>query len=140
MEREWILDMEILQTKVTNRSRTGAMFKSGKVFVYDANYKQGFGIKSSYHQVNAVNVKLQKGRKNYYDSSVFDLTAVHLPHKYQTPIKLDVMKLQDIKALLPYIPPHHTEFMERLITEQEGLSDVPYVDDHDPEDDFLDYC
>ena len=136
MERDWFFDVDILQHKITNRS--AGIFKNGKVFVYDANYKQGFCIKAEYHQADGRNVKLQKTRSNIYDSNIFNLATVQTSPKYPTPIKLDEMKLNDIKALLPYIPDHHKPFMEQVISEQEALSNMPYVNDY--EDDFLDYC
>ena len=139
MDRQWFLDVEILQTKITNRSRNGAIFSNGKVFIYTDNYKQGFGIKAAYHQEDFTKVKLQKGRSNVYNNNTFDLSKIHPSPKYQTPVKLNEKKLQDVKALLTYIPTHHKPFMEDLITEQGGLKDVGYVnEDHD--DDILDYC
>ena len=140
MPRNLFLDVEVLQTSITNRTKTGCSFSHGRVFIYDAKYKQGFGIKASYHQAEPLYVKLQKGRKNLYDINVFDLATRDLPEKYPTPIKLNVKKLNDIQVLLKYIPPHHKEFMEDLIMVQQGLTNVVYVDDHDPDDDVIDYC
>ena len=139
MEREWFLDIEVLQTWITNRSRTGAIFSNGKVFIFDENYKQGFGIKATYNQLDVTNVKLQKGRLTTYNSHLFNLATIRPPIKYETPVKLTEMKLEDIKTLLPLIPPEHRSFMDDLIAEQEGLTDMVYVDDHDPDDDFIDY-
>ena len=50
MPRNLFLDVEVLQTSITNRTKTGCSFSHGRVFIYDAKYKQGFGIKASYHQ------------------------------------------------------------------------------------------
>ena len=112
----------------------------GKVVVYAAICKQGFSIKDAYHQLDGIKVKLQKVRSNTYNVDIFNLATVPPSTKYPTPIILDVMKLQDIKTLLPYCPIHHKPFWNALISEQEGLIDVPYVNDHDPNDDLLDYC
>ena len=74
-----------------------------------------------------------------YNSHLFNLATIRPPIKYETPVKLTEMKLEDIKSLLPLIPPEHRSFMDDLIAEQEGLTDMVYVDDHDPDDDFIDY-
>ena len=136
MDRNLFLDTDQLQCKITNRS--AGIFKNGKVFVYDANYKQGFSIKAEYHQAVGTQVKLQKTRSDIYDIDIFNLSTVDTPPKYPRPIKLDDMKLSDLRTLLPYIPVHHKPFMEQVISEQEALIDVPYVNDH--QDDFVDYC
>ena len=140
MTRNQIVDIEVLQATITNRTKTLCNFSKGKVFVFDANYKQGFTIKSSFNDTDPAKVRLQKGRKQFYDSNIFDLGKQNLPQKYTSPIKLNVKKLEDLQAMLLYIPPHHKAFTEDLITEQQNLSDLYDKDDHDPNDDLLDYC
>ena len=136
MQRDWFSDTDKLQDEVTNRS--SGIFQNGKVFVYDESYKQGFCIKAEYHQEGGTKVKLQKSRSEVFDTNVFNLATVNTPPKYPRPIKLNEKKVKDLKSLLPYIPTHHKPFMEQVISEQEALCDVPYVNDN--EDDILDYC
>ena len=63
------------------------------------------------------------------------------PNKYAAPVKLKDLKLMDLKALLPYIPPEHKSFLEDIISEQEGMKHLlENPDDQYPDNDFLDYC
>ena len=95
--------MNVLQDVITNRTRGKGNFQDARVFVYTNTYKQGFAINSKFTQANQVNVKLQKGRKHAYDSTLFDLTREHLPMKYPTPIKLNEKKIEDLLGILPFI-------------------------------------
>ena len=90
----------MLQTKITNRTKTLGTFSKGKVFVFDETYKQGFSIKPSFTGAVPVKVNLQKGRKQTYDPNMFNLSTHNLPRQYVTPIKLDLNKLKDLQDLL----------------------------------------
>ena len=140
MSRSQFVDIEVLQATITNRTKTLCKFSKGKVFVYDAIYKQGFSIHHSFNNTDPVKVRLQKGRKQSYDCNIFYLKNQNLPQKYISPIKINVKKVEDLQVLLLYIPPHHKAFIEEVIAEQLNPSDLHDNDDHDPNDDFLDYC
>ena len=138
--RNDFVDIGVLQAKITNRTKTLCKFSKGKVFTYDATYKQGFTIHHAFNDTNPVKVNLQKGRKKSYDCNIFDLGKEKLPQKYNSPIKINEKKIKDLQTLLQYIPPQHKAFMEQVIAEQQNISDLHNDNEHDPNDDFLDYC
>ena len=127
MNRNLFFDIELLQKKITNRTKTLGTFSKGKVFLFDEKYKQGFSIKPSFTGTEPVKVNLQKGRKQTYDANMFNLSTQDLPQKYVTPIKLDLNKLKDLQDLLEFIPSHHRGFMNDLIAEQQALGDVSHL-------------
>ena len=75
-------------------------------------------------------------RKQSYDSNIFELKNQDLPIKYPRPIKLNIMNLEDLQALLLYIPPHHKAFLQDLISEQQGQGNLYDQDDHYSDDDM----
>ena len=90
-------------------------------------------------QAEPLYIKLQQGRGNQYNPDTFDLSAVQLPIKYPTPIKLNDKKVKDLKDLLVYIHYEYKEFVETLLAEQEGLDEDATTAEDDPENDMLDY-
>lgn len=85
-------------------------------------------------------LKLQKGRGNAYRES-FNLSEIHLPHKYPNGVKIDTSKLEDIKDLIRFIPESHKSFYDQLLASQEqmGQGEMGELSQEDDDDDFLEY-
>ena len=135
-------DLEPLQTLCTKGSLARAGFKEGRIFEYNANYKQGMGIMRAYSLLEPDNVKLQKGRGANYDPAKFDLNTVMLPLKYPDGVPLKPDKVADLRYLVRFVPPEYTGFYEALFEAQERIQDQgdePGEDPIHPDDDFLEY-
>ncbi|KAK4323231.1 hypothetical protein Pmani_006062 [Petrolisthes manimaculis] len=148
MTSEMFFDLLPLQACITKTQVAKSKFKEGRLFVYKADYKQGFRIHHSYFEDGeeegvSQTVKLQKGKRTAYNPEIFDLSVVELPVKYPQGVALRQDKLTDLNHLLQFIPLSHKGWYQDLFaaqgllaaTEEENNPDDPEIQD----DDLLDY-
>ncbi|KAK4320631.1 hypothetical protein Pmani_008514 [Petrolisthes manimaculis] len=148
MTSEMFFDLLPLQACITKTQVAKSKFKEGRLFVYKADYKQGFRIHHSYFEDGeeegvSQTVKLQKGKRTAYNPEIFDLSVVELPVKYPQGVALRQDKLTDLNHLLQFIPLSHKGWYQDLFAaqgllaaaEEENNPDDPEIQD----DDLLDY-
>ena len=138
MQRSQFLDVEQLVKKITKRKSEGVLFKDARAYILDESYKEGIGIRKSYHITEPYKVKLQKGRAAGYRPT-FNLNTVPLSEKYPKPVKIAPAKLDDIRSLMNYIDPQYKPYFEAIIEGQRDTINVAVPRDESWDDDVLDY-
>ena len=134
-------DFSVLQQNCTKAGQKGSGFKNAKRFLVNSEDKRGLKVCAGFGEFHpTVFLKLQKGRGNAYRES-FNLSEIHLPHKYPNGVKIDTSKLEDIKDLIRFIPESHKSFYDQLLASQEqmGQGEMGELSQEDDDDDFLEY-
>ena len=147
VQQKDVLDFGALQSYITKRSSKTTTLQSARVIVYDASFPEGYTLKEGYDVMDTSDehrVRLMKGRGKY-SRKAFDLSAVPLMPKYNSPIPLAPEKTKDLKDLIPYIAPMEAQaYLKSVVDSQSRASATDVQDTHDVDvdslDNLLDYC